>query len=404
MFKKLIDKLYGAKNETYTYTSANNDEMRYLFGTERSKITANNAQKIATVFACVNIKANYLSIIPIELYKKISTGKEEWRDNPLYNLLRYEPNPNLTASQYKKMISQDLDLRGNHYTQIVRNGLGQVVALYPLVADKMAVTVKDGKKSFRYDGKPVSAIRIMHIYDIPNEDGTIGISKIQYAKQTLEFASNTSEHGNQLFKNSSMPSGAFENAGTLSEPAFERLKEDLKKRYTGLKNNGTPMLLEEGLKYNPLQITNSDSEWLESRKFNREEIGAIFGVPVSKLNDSTNTAYGNLEQKELEFYTGTILPLTTVIEETQRMKLLTKEDKKNGFVKFKYNAMLRVEAKTRAEYNQIMWNISAKSANEIRRNEDMNDYVGGDQHFREMSRTSIENPEPTNKEVTNNEN
>lgn len=381
------------KAQDITYSSSNKSEMNALFGTSSRNITSDNAQKIATVFACVDIKAKALSIIPIKLYKRVENGKTEDKDNPLYELLRYAPNPDITAAIYKKMISQDIDLRGNHYTQIQRNGLEQVIGLYPLISDNMIVTVTNGVKSYIYNGIKISNKRILHLFDIPSECGNYGLSKIEYARTTLEFASNTSQHGNELFKNSAMPSGAFELAkGGLTDEAFKRLHNQLKEKYVGLKNSGTPMLLEEGLKFSPLRMTNSDSEWLESRKYNREEVGSIFGVPVAMLNDASNTAYGNLEQKYQEFYSGTIYPLTTIIEEKQRQDLLTKDEKKDTVIKFKYNAMLRVDAKTRAEYFQTMWNISAYSANKILEIEDENSYQGGDDHYRELNRTSIENP------------
>ncbi len=388
--------------DTKTYSSSNNDDMVNLFGLNTGSINSSNAQKIATVFACVDIKAKALAVIPIKLYKRTNSGKEEDRTNPLYELLRYAPNPDITASIYKKMISQDIDLRGNHFTQIQRNGLGQVVGLYPLVADKMVVTVLNGKKTYKYDNKTVSPSRILHLFDIPNEDGTYGLSKIEYARVTLEYANNTAEHGNILFKNSAMPSGAFEKEGSLTDQAHERLKKGLKEQYVGLKNNGTPMLLEEGLKFNPLRMTNSDSEWLESRKFNREEVGAIFGVPVAMLNDANNTAYGNLEQKYLEFYSGTIFPLTTITEEKFRQDLLTKKEKVNNVIKFKYNTMLRVDAKTRAEYYKTRFGTGSISPNEIRAYEDENGFDNGDDHYIELNRESIENPRESNSNIGGN--
>ena len=398
MFLK-VTKLFKFLNifksaKAQSYSSANVDEMRELFGTSSTTVTATTAQKVATVFSCIDIKAKALSVIPIKLYKRTKNGKLEDRKNPLYELLRYEPNPDLTASMYKKMISQDIDLRGNHYSQIVRNGLGQVVALYPLIADEMVVNIDlNNKKTYIYAGQTISNDRILHLFDIPSECGNYGLSKIDKAKITLEFANNTAQHGNELFKNSAMPSGAFElDKGGLSDEAFKRLKKDLSSKYTGLKNNGTPMLLEEGLKFVPLRMTNSDSEWLESRKFNREEVGAIFGVPVAMLNDASNTAYGNLEQKYLEFYSGTIFPLTTLVEEKLRQNLLTKQEKQSLIIKFKYNSMLRVDAKTRAEYYKTRFGAGSMSPNEIRSYEDENGYDGGDDHYIELNRQSIENP------------
>ncbi len=371
-----------------------------FFGNGEVSITSSNAQKIATVFSCVNIKANALAVISIKTYKRTKSGKEEDRDNKLYDLLRYEPNESLIASLYKKIISQDIDLRGNHYSQIARNGLGEVTALYPLSADKMEVIIStSGKKLFKYDNKPISIKKILHVYDIPDSTGHKGLSKIEYAKQTLEFANNTAKHGNKLFKNSATPSGSFETNGTLGEAEFNRLKEAIESKYSGLANAGKPLLLEGGLKFTPLSITNSDSEWLESRKFNREEIASIFGVPVAMLNDASNTAYGNLEQKYLEFYSGTIFPLTTILEEQFRQSLVRPDKKNETVIKFKFNTMLRVDTATRAEYYQTRFNIGSMSPNEIRAYEDENGFEGGNEKYVQLNLSTVQN---LNKGVVNN--
>jgi len=353
-------------------------------------VTISNAQKISTVFSCVNIKANALAVIPIKTYIRTKKGKEDYFSNKLYNLLRYEPNPTLIASLYKKMISQDLDLRGNHYSQIVRNGLGEVTALYPLVSDKMEIYFgKDGKKVYKYDGKIIQNNRILHIFDIPDAQGLKGLSRIEYAKESLKFAKSSGKYGNEIFKNTTSPSGVFELDGELDEDAYKRLKADLEEKYQGLQNSGKPLLLEGGLTFKPLSIKNSDAEWIASRKFNREEVAAIFGVPVAMLNDAANTAYGNLEQKYLEFYSGTILPLTTILEEQFRQSLLTTDQKNFTVFKFKYNTMLRVDAATRASYYQTRFNIGSITPNEIRAYEDENKLADGDNTYVQLNLATL---------------
>lgn len=397
-FLNPIKNLFKSKAE---YSSTDKESIRAFFGTGETLVTSNNAQRIATVFACVNIKANALAVMGIKTYQRTDKGKVEDYESKLYNLLRYEPNSDLTASLYKKMISQDIDLRGNHYSQIIRNGMNEVVALYPLVADKMEVQFNaNGKRTYKYDGKYIRTNRVLHIYDVPDAQGLKGLSKIEYAKQTLEFANNASKHGNKIFKNGSTPSGAFETLETLSDEAYKRLQENIVDKYTGIDNSGKPLLLEGGLTFKPLALKNSDAEWLESRRFNREEIAAIFGVPTSMINDATATAYGNLEQKYLEFYSGTIFPLTTIIEEQLRQSLVRPENKAKTSIKFKYNTMLRVDAATRANYYQTRFNIGSISPNEIRAYEDENGFDGGDEKYVQLNLSTVKN---LNKGVPTNE-
>ena len=386
-FKNIF--ISDSKNEISTDDT---NAIREFFSPNSKTITSTNAQKIATVFSCVNIKANALAVMPIKVYKRTEKGKEEDIGNPLYNLLRYEPNPTLTASIYKKMISQDLDLRGNHYSQIIKNGLGQVVSLYPLVADKMQVVFNSkNEKIFTYDGKVINRNRILHVFDIPDAEGLKRLSRIEYARQTLEFADNSAAHGNKIFKNGTTPSGAFETTETLTDEVYARLKENITEKSTGLENSSTPLLLEGGLSFKPLAIKNSDSEWLASRQFNREELSSIFGVPVSMLNDATNTSYGNLEQLYLSFYSGTIFSLTTIIEEQLRLALLLTKDKSTTSIKFKYNSMLRVDAQTRGAFYQTLFDIGSITPNEVRAFEDMNGFDGGDETYVQLNLSTVTN-------------
>lgn len=384
-FRKTIDTtVNNAKAEAST--------TNYLRGdSESSSINSDNAQQISTVLSCVNIKANALSVIPIKTYEYKENGKSESKDFSLYSILRYSPNKDLIASLYKKMISQDIDLRGNHYSQIVRNGRGDIVGLYPLLADKMEVLTNKNQKLYRYDGTLVENSKILHIFDIPDTTGHKGISRIEYQKQLLEFSKNTSKHGNDLFKNSATPSGTYEIPGELTESAFKRLLDSLERKYSGHGNAGKPMLLEGGLTFKPQTIKNSDAEWLASRKFNREEICAIFGVPSSMINDTANTAYGNLEQKYLEFYTGTVFPLTTILEETFRLSLLDEKQKNTHSIKFKYNTMLRVDANTRATYYKTRFDTGSITPNEIREYEDENGFHGGDECYLQLNLSTVKN-------------
>jgi len=373
------------------FSSDDNEQIRSFFR-DSNKITASNAQKISTVFACVNLKANTLSVMPIRLYKYSKLGKEKYRDTALYNILRRNPNTKLPASLYKKMISQDIDLRGNHYTQIVRNGLGQIVGLYPLIADKMSVAYDtDNKKVYTYDGQTISNKKVLHIYDIPDYQGLKGLSRIEYARQELEFADNSSAHGNKIFKNSTTPSGAFETEQTLGEESYKRLKEDIVDKYTGLENSGTPLLLEGGLSFKPLALKNSDAEWLASRKFNREQVANFFGVNTSMINDATNTAYGNLEQKSKDFYNFAIQPLTNIIEETLYVNLLNDKAYKDAFIKIDYNDIYKADVSTRTNYYKTMFDMGVLSPNEIRSLENMNSYDGGDEHYAQLNLSTVKN-------------
>ena len=151
------------------------------------------------------------------------------------------------------------------------------------------------------------------------------------------------------------------------------------------------MLLEGGLTFSPISISNSDAQWLESRKLNRENIASLFGVSPSMIGDSQASSYGNLEQKYLEFQTTTILPILTAIEQKIEQKLFTTDEKNNLVIKFNFNSALRADIKSKGEYYKTMWSIGAISPNEIRSNEDMNSYESGDNYFMQLGFSSVDN-------------
>lgn len=390
--RDFFNSFLDSDNNTYISSDDVGSVNGFLRGS--SRISPSTAQRIVNVFGCVNIKANALSIIPIKVYKRLEKGgKESDRKNPLYKLLRYKPNPNLTASEWKKMLSQDLDLRGNHYCQIIWNKDATPKAIYPLKADLMKVEWgKNRNKIYTYDNKKVADYQILHLMDIPDSEGLKGLTRIEVAREALEFADNASRFGNKVFKNNASISGVFSHKNRLSEEPYQRLKRDLEDKYSGVGNAGKTMLLEEAMTFTPIEMKNSDAQWIESRKLNREEIATLFGVPVSMLNDATNTAFGNLEQKEQSFYSNTVLPIITLCEERFYLNfLLTEKQQDEISIKFNYNALMRADTKTRAEYFKAMHGISSINANQIRNHENMNSYEGGEEYFMQTSYDTVNN-------------
>ncbi|UXC29223.1 phage portal protein [Aliarcobacter butzleri] len=210
-------------------------------------------------------------------------------------------------------------------------------------------------------------------------------------KDTLEFSKASSLYGNKLFKNGLSPTGIFETPGKLDDDSFNRLKKDLDEEYSSFEKTGKPLLLEQGLTYKAISLTSSDAQWMESRGLNRENIATIFGVPVAMLNDGTKSSYNSLEQKYLEFQTGTILPRSIMIEQKAELKLLNESEKNTLFFKFLFNALLRADVKTRVEYYRGMSNIAAMNPNEVREKEDMNSYKGGDKYFMQTANSTVDN-------------
>ncbi len=368
-----------------------------LFGSNSNVITPQTAMRLTTVFSCNRVIAETISSIGLDVYEKVKDGKEKATNFSLYKLLKYSPNPNMTSVMWREMIVQDLNLKGNHYTQIVRNGLGEIVALYPLICDNMEAEItKGGKLVYLYNTGSnkikLTSYEILHVRGLPSEDGITGLSPIEYNRRAIQLGDTTQEFGINFFDRGANGAGAFSTPGELSEDAYKRLKTDLGTNYAGMQNSGKPMLLEAGLKFERITIPNNDSQFLETRKYQKEEIASIFRVPMHMINSLENATFSNIEHQSLEFVQFTMLPWIKRLEQSFTMLLLSETEQSQYSIKFNVDTLLRGDFKTRTEGYQTMQMMGNLTINEVRALENMNS-IGedGDKRYVQMNMTDIQN-------------
>ncbi len=346
-----------------------------IFQTVRADVgvvDSDTAMRHTTVFACVQAIADSLATVTLNTYKRKENGKELAKDHPLYNLLKYQPNPNLTSFEYRQMVFSDTLLRGNHYSQIIRNGLGQVIGLYPLIADNMEVAIRtNGKKVYIYKpskgGKvALNSNEVLHIKGLPDKSGLIGLNPIEYNRKAIELSMTTEQFGINFFKNGANGSGILEHPKTLSDEAYERLRKSFKEKYQGVINSGKPIILEEGMKYTRLSLSNEDSQFLDTRRFQKAEIASLFKVPLYMLGDLSKTTFNNMEQMAINFVMNTLLPWAVRFEQAVHCYLLKKDERDRYYIKFNLNSLMRGDFKTRTEGYRVMVNMGALTPNEVR--------------------------------------
>ena len=360
-------------------------------------VSPQTAMRMTTVFACNRVIAETLSSISLDVFKRIDGGKEKAFDHPLYTLLKTQPNPMMTSVMWREMIVQDLNTRGNHYSQKILNGMGEVIALYPLVADKMEVIrISGGQKRFIYDSGEkkvtLSSKEILHIPGLPSEDGLKGISPIEMNKRAIQLGDTTQEFGINFFDKGANASGAFSTDGELSDDAYERLKDDLGNNYAGMQNSGKPMLLEGGLKFERISIPNNDAQFLETRKYQKEEIASIFRVPMHMINSLENATFSNIEHQSLEFVQFTMLPWIKRIEQALTISLLSEKEQVEYSIKFNVDTLLRGDFKTRTDGYQTLIQNGVLSVNEVRALENLNTIgAEGDKRYMQLNMTTTEN-------------
>ncbi len=360
----------------------------FLFGNSSSGKTVNErtAMQTTAVYACVRILAETIASLPLHTYKYTDRGKDKALEHPLYYLLHDAPNPEMTSFVFRETLMGHLLLWGNSYSQIIRDGRGRVIALYPLLPDRMTVDRNDsGEIYYIYnkDGQ-INYLRDYEVLHIPGLgfDGLIGYSPIAMAKNAVGMAIATEEYGAKFFANGANPGGVLEHPGVVKDPA--RVRESWNAVYQGSSNAHRIAVLEEGMKFTSIGIPPNEAQFLETRKFQIEEICRIFRVPPHLVADLEKATFSNIEHQSISFIDNTIIPWVSRIEQSMQKALFSDSEKKMYFVKFNLNGRLRGDAASRAAFYQIMRQNGIMSANDIRELEEMNlipDELGGNKYL-----------------------
>ena len=355
----------------------------YMGSTTAGKVvTERSAMQMTAVYACVRILSEAIAGLPLHLYRYNNDGgKEKAIDHPLYMLLHDEPNSEMSSFVFRETLMTHLLLWGNAYAQIIRNGKGEVIALYPLMPNKMSVN-RDAKgelyyqytRSFDEAGVMRDETTILKPYDVLHIpglgfDGLVGYSPIAMAKNAIGLSMATEEYGAKFFANGAAPSGVLEHPSTIKDP--QRVREAWMSQFGGSQNSGKIAVLEEGMKYTPISISPEQAQFLETRKFQINEIARIFRVPPHMLADLEKSSFSNIEQQSLEFVKYTLDPLVIRWEQSIHRSLLDPEEKKRYFVKFNVEGLLRGDYASRMSGYATARQNGWMSANDIRELENL---------------------------------
>ena len=383
----------------------------FLGGTASGKyVTEISAMQMTAVYCCVRILSEAVASLPLQFYRYTDDGgKEKAVEHPLYFLLHDEPNPEMTSFIFRETLMTHLLLWGNAYSQIIRNGKGEVVALYPLMPDRMKVdrdehgrlyyeyTVYDaddvdGRKGTNKVGRTVR-LQLHDVLHIPGLgfDGLVGYSPIAMAKNAIGLAIATEEYGSKFFANGAAPSGVLEHPGTIKDPS--KVRESWQATFGGSGNANKIAVLEEGMKYTPISISPEQAQFLETRKFQIDEIARIFRVPPHMIGDLEKSSFNNIEQQSLEFVKYTLDPWVSRWEQAMVRALLTPDEKKKYFFKFNVDGLLRGDYQSRMNGYATARQNGWMSANDIRELENLDRIPaeqGGDLYLINGNMTKLE--------------
>ena len=359
--------------------------------TSGKPVNERSAMQMTAVYSCVRILAEAIAGLPLHLYRYNENGsKEKAIDHPLYRLLHDEPNPEMSSFVFRETLMTHLLLWGNAYAQIIRNGKGEVIALYPLMPNKMTVDRdENGQLYYTYQRASEEAhtmegssvrLKPYDVLHIPGLgfDGLVGYSPIAMAKNAIGMAIACEEFGAKFFANGAAPSGVLEHPGTIKDP--KRVRDAWQSQFGGSSNSGKVAVLEEGMKYTPISISPEQAQFLETRKFQINEIARIFRVPPHMVGDLEKSSFSNIEQQSLEFVKYTLDPWVIRWEQSMQRALFTSDEKSEFFIKFNLEGLLRGDYQSRMNGYAIARQNGWMSTNDIRELENLDlipDVLGG---------------------------
>jgi HK97 family phage portal protein len=379
----------------------------FFFGSTSSgkPVNEHTAMQMTAVYSCVRILSETLAGLPLHVYKyNDNGGKEKYLKHPLYKLLHDEPNPEMTSFAFRETLMSHLLLWGNAYAQIIRNAKGEVIALYPLMPNKMTVDRdSNGRLFYLYQrssddvpslGKDnqvyLAPADVLHIPGL-GFDGLVGYSPIAMAKNAVGLAIATEEYGAKFFANGAAPGGVLEHPGTIKDP--QKVKESWNAAYQGSANSHRVAVLEEGMKYQPIGISPEQAQFLETRKFQINEIARIFRVPPHMLADLEKSSFSNIEQQSLEFVKYTLDPWVVRWEQSMCRALLSDSEKPTVFIKFNVDGLLRGDYASRMSGYATARQNGWMSANDIRELENLDRIpaeLGGDLYLINGAMTKLQ--------------
>lgn len=390
-FDKAVNRI---RNETFPQTINLQTPEDWTVADMTVSTSQSAAMKISAVNACVEVITNSISKLPIYMMNSIT---KERIAHPLLKLLTDRPNEAMTPSVFKKLVETNRLMGGNGYAIIVRNPRSAAPEELIPVNYKYMTPHIDGNGRLWYifrhpktgDVRKLDNFDVLH-YKAYSEDGVNGISVLTRAAEAIGTASAAQTYENKLYTQNARPSGILKVADKLEKSAKDKIKEEWDKVHSGVDNAFRIAVLDLGLEFQQIQLSNKDTQFVESKAVSVEDLARFFGVPLYKIN-SGKQSYSSNEQNSIEYVVNTLHPIVTQYEEEDTYKLLFDRDKVKG-IEIRRNMMaeLRGDAESRGNWYKTMREVGAFSPDDILALEDMPKVPGGDTRYASLNYVPLE--------------
>jgi HK97 family phage portal protein len=366
--------------EPFWYTNLNGGGV----STSGSIVTPDSALRVSAVYACVRVLAETVATLPCHLYERLPDGGKKRAGGALAELLSDFPNAWQTSTEFFEQSMYHLALRGNAISEIIASERGPISELVPIHPDRVTAVERLRDNSLRYtitDPERRSRTRVLMSNEVfhtrgLSSDGILGLSPIAHLRNAIGLAMSAEDSGARLFRQGIRPSGVLEHPQKLSDEAYKRLRT-AQQEHAGTANAYRTMILEEGMKWSQVSLSNKDAQFLETRKFQIAEIARIFRVPPHMIQDLDKATFSNIEHQGIDFVVHTIRPWLVRFEKAIKRDLIINHRKL--FAEFLVDALLRGDFNSRMSGYATAIQNEIFSRNEVREMENRNPVPGGDE-------------------------
>lgn len=341
-------------------------------------VTEETALTYSAFWNAVNLISGTIGSLPLHLMQRNGRENNIADNTKLYRIMHDRWNPFITAKSGRQTIAAHVLIWGNGYAEIVRDVVGNVIALWPIPPNRViSVDLIGDDLVYEIDAIKEKIFlprsKVLHLHGL-SFDGFTGYSVVAMARKSLGLSMAMETYGSRYFGDGTHPSAVITQAPGVKQKDPGAVRKALSTSYAGLGKSHRLMLLEDGMTFQNIGIPPEDSQFLESRQFQVPEIARWFNLPPHKLKDLTKSSFNNIEQEQISFVTDSILPWLIDFEQEYNLQLLTDQQRYREKLYFNHivEGLLRADAKSRAEFYQIMKRNGLMTINEIRGKEDLN--------------------------------
>lgn len=372
-------------------------ERVYLPNTQAGvTVTEDTALTFGAVWAAVSVISRTIAALPWRVFERTAQGRSPI-DGMVAWLLNNQPNPEMTAFSFRETLMLHVLTWGNAYAEIQRDMAGRPTALWIITPDRVCIERDEKTKELLYRiyddaaGQAyLSASDVLHIHGL-GFDGIYGYSPIRMAARAIGMGIAQDAFGAAFYANGTVFGAMVEMPATLKSDQIELAESYLNSQRQGPEKAFKVKVLPAGAKAQQLSMPMTDAQFLESRKFSVTEIARWYGVPPHKIGDLDRSTNNNIEHQGIEFVTDAVVPWAVRLEQEVNGKLFGARAQGRVYTKILVNALMRGDAKSRAEYYRTMVQLGAMSINEVRELEELNSIgEAGDAHLVQLNQTTLE--------------